>query len=59
MNLYTAKGQKLEDTILSLLDRPESYPLSHFYNNMSLVKTCPDRKRRGYGTLRTKKGHST
>jgi hypothetical protein len=57
MNLYTAEGQKLEDTVLLLLDR--NLRQNHIYYSVSLAKICPDRKRRVYGTLRTKKGHST
>ena len=61
-NMYTAEGQKLEDTVLSLLDRNlgQNHIYQAFFNNsVSLAKTCPDRKMRVCRTLRTKKGHST
>ena len=60
--IYTAKWKKLEDTVLSLLDRNlaqnHHIHLDNFYNSVRLVETLLDRKARLCGSMRANKGIS-
>ena len=61
MEIYAAKGQKLEDTALLLLDRNlgqnHHILLNNFYNSVRLAETLLYRKVRVCGTVRAN-GHS-
>ena len=62
MEIYSAEGKKLEDTVLSLLDRNlcQNHHIyqDNFYNSVRLAQTLPDRYVRVCGTVRAN-GHST
>jgi len=62
MEIYSAEGKKLEDTVLSLLDRNlcQNHHIyqDNFYNSVRLAQTLPDRYVRVCGTMRAN-GHST
>ena len=55
MEIYAAKGQKLEDTALLLLDRNlgqnHHILLNNFYNSVRLAETLLDREARVCGTI--------
>ena len=55
--MYLAKGKKLEDIVLSLLDRNvgQNHHICHddVYNSVRLAQTLLDRNVRVCGTLRT------
>ena len=60
MEIHSAEGKKLEDTVLSLLDRnlgqnQHIYQKS-FYNSVRLAQTLLDRNVRVCGTMRANKG---
>ena len=56
MEIYSAEGKKLEDTVLSLLDRnlDQNHHIyeDNFYNGVRLAQTLLDRKARVCGTVR-------
>ena len=60
MEIYSAEGKKLEDTVLSLLGG--TLGLNHhiyqdnYYNSMRLAKTLLDRDMRVCGTIRANRG---
>ena len=60
MEIYSAEGKKLEDTVLPLLDR--NFGQNHhiyqdnFYNNVRLAQTLLDRDMRVCGTIRANRG---
>jgi hypothetical protein len=60
MEIYAAEGEKLQDTVLSLLDR--NLGLNHhlyqdnFYNSVKLAETLLDRNVRVSGTMRANRG---
>ena len=60
MEIYSAEGKKLEDTVLSLLDRnlDQNHHLyqDNFYNSVRLAETLLDRKVRVCGTMRVNRG---
>ena len=60
MEIYSAEGKKLEDTVLSLLDRNLGQYLriyqDIFYNSVRLAPTLQDRKVRVCGTMRANRG---
>jgi len=60
MEIYSAEGKKLEDTLLSLLDRnlEQNHHIyqDNFYNSVRLVETLLDRKVRVCGILRVNRG---
>jgi hypothetical protein len=62
MEMYAAEGKKLEDTLLSLLDRNLGYSYhicqGNFYSSVKLAETLLDREVRVCGTVRAD-GHST
>ena len=62
MEIYSAEGKKLEDTVLSLLDRNlcQNHHIyqDNFYNSVRLAQTLPDGYVRVCGTMRAN-GHST
>jgi hypothetical protein len=47
MDMYAAEGKKLEDTVLSLLDRNlgqnHHIYLDYFYDSVKVAETLPDR----------------
>ena len=57
MEIYWAEGKKLEDTVLSLLDRKlgQSHHIyqDNFYNSVRLAQTLLDRNVRVCGSMRT------
>ena len=62
MEIHSAEGKKLEDAVLSLLDRNVGHSLhiyqDSFYNNVRLAQTLLDRNVRVCGTMRANRGHS-
>jgi len=60
MEIYAAEGKKLQDTVLSLLDRNlgHSHHLyqDNFYNSVKLAETLLDRNVRVSGTMRANRG---
>ena len=60
MEIYSAEGKKLEDTVLSLLDRNlgQNHHVYHdnYYNSVRLAQTLPDRNVRVCGTMRANRG---
>jgi hypothetical protein len=56
MEIYAAEGEKLQDTVLSLLDRNSGHNhhlyQDNFYNSVKLAETMLDRKVRVCGTMR-------
>jgi len=60
MEIYSTEGTKLEDTVLSLLDRnlgqKHHIYQDSFYNSMRLVQTLLDRNVRVCGTMRATRG---
>ena len=60
MEIYSAEGKKLEDTVLSLLDRnlDQNHHIyqDNFYNSVRLAETLLDRKVRVCGTMRVNRG---
>ena len=60
MGIYAAEGKKLEDTVLSLLDRNlgQNHHIyqDNFYNSVSLAQTLLDRNVRVCSTMRANKG---
>jgi hypothetical protein len=60
MEIYAAEGKKLQDTMLSLLDRNLGH--NHhlyqdtFYNSVKLAETLLDRNARVCGTMRANRG---
>ena len=62
VEIYSAEGKKLEDTVLSLLDRNlgQNYQISqdNFYNSARLAQTLLDRNVRVCGTMMANR-HST
>ena len=60
MEIYTAEGKKLQDTMLSLLDRnlDNNHHLyqDNFYNSVKLAETLLDRNIRVCGTMRANRG---
>jgi len=62
MEIYSAEGKKLEDTVLSLLDinlgQNHHVYQDNYYNSVRLAQTLLDRNMRVFGTMRAN-GHST
>ena len=62
MEIYSAEGKKLEDTVLSLLDRNlgQNHHIyqDNFYNSVKLAETLLERNVKVCSTIRTN-GHST
>ena len=60
VKIYSAEGKKLEDTLLSLLDRNlgQNHHIyqNNFYNSVRLAKTLLDRNVRVCGTMRANRG---
>ena len=60
MEIYSAEGKKLEDTLLSLLDRNlgQNHHIyqENFYNSVRLVQTLLDRNVRVCSTMRANRG---
>ena len=60
MDIYSAEGKKLEDTVLSLLDRnlDQNHHICQdkFCNCVRLAQTLQDRKMRVCGTMRPNGG---
>jgi len=60
MEIYSAARKKLEDTVLSLLDRNlgQNHHIyqDNFYNSMRLAQTLLDRNVRVCGTMRANRG---
>jgi hypothetical protein len=60
MEIYPAEGKKLEDTMLSLVDRNlgQDHHIYHdsFYNSVRLAQTLLDRNVRVCGTMRANRG---
>ena len=60
MEIYSAEGKKLEDTVLSLLHRNlgQNHHIyqDSFYNSVRLAQTLLDRNVRVCGTMRANKG---
>ena len=60
MEMYSAEGKKLEDTVLSLLDRNlgQNHCIyqDNFYNSVRLAQTLVDRNVRVCGTMRANRG---
>jgi len=60
MEIYSAEGKKLEDTVLSLLDRNvgqiHHVYQDNYYNRVRLAQTLLDRKMRVCGTVRPNRG---
>ena len=60
MEIYSAEGKKLEDTVLSLLDRNlgQNHHIyqDNFYNSVRLAQTLLDRNVRVCGTMRANRG---
>ena len=60
MEMYSAEGKKLEDTVLSLLDRNLNQNLhicrDSFYNSVRLAQILIDRNVRVCGTTRANRG---
>jgi hypothetical protein len=56
MEIYTAEGKKLQDTVLSLLDRNLGHNhhlyQDNFYNSVKLAETLLDRNMRVCGTMK-------
>jgi len=62
MEVYSVEGKKLEDTVLSLLDRNlgQNHHIyqGNVYNSVRLAQTLLDRNVRVCGTMKAN-GHST
>jgi hypothetical protein len=60
MEIYTAEGKKLQDTVLSLLDRNLGHDhhlyQDNFDNSVKLAETLLDRNMRVCGTMRANRG---
>jgi hypothetical protein len=60
MDIYAAEGKKLQDKVLSLLDRNLGHNhhlyQDHFYNSVKLAETLLDRNVRVCGTMRNNRG---
>ena len=60
MEIYSAEGKKLEDTVLSLLDRNlgQNHHIyqDNFYNSVRLAQILLDRNVRVCGTMRANRG---
>ena len=60
MEIYAAEGQKLQDTVLSLLDiilvRNHHLYQDNFYNSVMLAETLLDRNVRVCGIMRGNRG---
>jgi len=60
MELYAAEGKKVEDTVLSLLDRNLGHShyiyQDNFYNIVRLAQTLRDRIMIVFGTVRANRG---
>ena len=60
MEIYTAEGKKLQDTVLSLLDKNVGHNhhlyQDNFYNSVKLAETLLDRNVRVCGTMRANRG---
>ena len=60
MEIYSAEGKKLEDTVLSLLDRNlgQNHHVyqDNYYNSVRLAQTLLDRNMRVCGTMRANRG---
>jgi hypothetical protein len=60
MEIYAAEGKKLQDTVLSLLDRNLGHNhhlyQDNFYNSVKVAKTLLDRNARVCGTMRANRG---
>jgi len=60
MEIYSAEGKKLEETVLSLLDRNlgQNHHIyqDNFYNNVGLTQTLLERNVRVCGTMRANRG---
>jgi hypothetical protein len=60
MEIYSAEGKKLEDTVLSLLDRNlgQNHHIyqDSFHNSVRLAQTLLDRNVRVCGTIRANRG---
>jgi len=60
MDIYSAEGKNLEDTVLLLLDRnlDKNHHIyqDNFYNSVRLAETVQDRKVRVCGTVRDNRG---
>ena len=60
MEMYAAEGKKLQDTVLSLLDRNVGHNhhlyQDNFYNSVKLAETLLDRNMRVCGTMRANRG---
>jgi len=60
MEIYAAEGKKLQDTVLSLLDRNLGHNhhlyQDNFYNSVKLAETLLERNARDCGTMRANRG---
>ena len=60
IEIYSAEGKKLEDTVLSFLDRNlgQNHHICQdsFYNSVRLAQTLLDGNVRVYGTMRANRG---
>ena len=60
MEIYAAEWKKLQDTVLSLLDRNLGHNhhlyQNNFYNSVKLAETLLDRNVRVCGTMRANRG---
>ena len=60
MEIYSAERKKLEDTVLSLLDRNlgqnQHIYKDNFYKSVRLAQTLPDRNVRVCSTMRANRG---
>jgi len=60
MEIYSAEGKKLEDTVLSLFDRNlgQNHHIyqDNFYKSVRLAQTLLDRNIRVCGTMRANRG---
>jgi len=60
MEIYSAEGKKLDDTLLSLLDKNlgQNHHIyqNNFYNSVRLAQTLLDRNVRVCGTMRANRG---
>jgi len=60
MEIYSAEGKELEDTVLSLLDRilGQNHHIyqDNFYNSVRLAQTLLDRNMRVCGIMRANRG---
>jgi len=56
MEIYSAEGKKLEDTVLSLLGQNHHNYQDNFYNSVRLAQTMLDRNVRVCSTMRPNRG---